>query len=383
VQKQNGSTTKQKIAFYAGALLQECEVLYTNPNWPNPKDLLVGTCTNRYYLAGRRVDEARDIRDSKWNSTRKFPFGEDALTSGSYTEEDHFASYRGAGDSVAIDYARHRSYAPTLGTFTSPDPYEASGGLESPASWNRFAYVEGDPIGLNDPNGLEACKTPNLTNMSCGTNPSTPSQFQADKRGPASSSPYEVWTNICFMSFCTYVRINGSSTLGRQSTGELALGESNYKIWMTIQLELSRLAQTSVKTDDDKKREEELFKSLKAVLKGGGFSVGQDATLGDVTRCSSFVDPNIGSGGTVPAFALIDTQMRIVDVALTTLRLLAPTDGSGGTDTFRAFRDEVQRILGGGLNTGTRSALGESDLSSLRAKSVSALQDSFAACLAK
>jgi RHS repeat-associated protein len=103
------------------------------------------------------VDEARDIRDSKWNSTRKFPFGEDALTSGSYTEEDHFASYRGAGDGVAIDYARHRSYAPTLGTFTSPDPYEASGALQDSGSWNRMAYVGGDPIGFNDPKGLLRC----------------------------------------------------------------------------------------------------------------------------------------------------------------------------------------------------------------------------------
>jgi hypothetical protein len=131
VQKQNGSTTTQKIAFYAGALLQECEVLYTDPNWPYPKGLLLGTCTNRYYLAGRRVDDAQAIRDSKWNSTRKFPFGEDALTSGSYTEEDHFASYRGAGDGVAIDYARHRSYAPTLGTFTSPD-HAFRGSVEEP-----------------------------------------------------------------------------------------------------------------------------------------------------------------------------------------------------------------------------------------------------------
>jgi hypothetical protein len=101
--------------------------------------------THLHYLAGQPVDEARYIRDSKWNSTRKFPFGEDALTSASYTEEDHFASYRGAGDGVAIDYARHRSYAPTLGTFTSPDPYEGSAtGLGS----TSFTY---------DPRNLESC----------------------------------------------------------------------------------------------------------------------------------------------------------------------------------------------------------------------------------
>lgn len=38
----------------------------------------------------------------------------------------------------------------------TPDLYVASGGPEEPASWNRYAYVEGDPVNYWDPGGL--CK---------------------------------------------------------------------------------------------------------------------------------------------------------------------------------------------------------------------------------
>jgi hypothetical protein len=34
------------------------------------------------------------------------------------------------------------------------DPYQASGGPGDPASWNRYAYAQGDPVGAFDPQGL-------------------------------------------------------------------------------------------------------------------------------------------------------------------------------------------------------------------------------------
>jgi len=36
----------------------------------------------------------------------------------------------------------------------SADPYLASGGPADPGSWNRYAYVENDPVNFNDPRGL-------------------------------------------------------------------------------------------------------------------------------------------------------------------------------------------------------------------------------------
>jgi RHS repeat-associated protein len=57
--------------------------------------------------------------------------------------------------------ADQRFYASTYGRFNSPDPYQASptGATDpkAPQSWNRFAYVVGDPINNYDPRGLVPC----------------------------------------------------------------------------------------------------------------------------------------------------------------------------------------------------------------------------------
>ncbi len=41
-----------------------------------------------------------------------------------------------------------------MGRFTSPDPSATSAKLSDPGSWNRYAYVGGDPISRMDPSGL-------------------------------------------------------------------------------------------------------------------------------------------------------------------------------------------------------------------------------------
>ncbi len=53
-----------------------------------------------------------------------------------------------------LDYAVNRCYSSGLGRFTSADPYVASGGPGDPGSWNRYAFVSGDPMNLYDPEGL-------------------------------------------------------------------------------------------------------------------------------------------------------------------------------------------------------------------------------------
>jgi len=40
------------------------------------------------------------------------------------------------------------------GRFNSPDPSRASGGPGDPGSWNRYSYVQGDPVNFHDPSGL-------------------------------------------------------------------------------------------------------------------------------------------------------------------------------------------------------------------------------------
>jgi len=78
------------------------------------------------------------------------PFGEDFAESG--TQEKHrFTTYdRDSG--TGLDYALNRTYAPVTSRFSRVDPEAAR--PSSPQSWNRYAYVAGDPVNSGDPTGL-------------------------------------------------------------------------------------------------------------------------------------------------------------------------------------------------------------------------------------
>ena len=71
------------------------------------------------------------------------PYGEDIAAPPVANDRTKFATYH--RDETGLDYADQRYYSPGTGRFLSSDPYLASGGAGSPGSWNRFAYVEGDP----------------------------------------------------------------------------------------------------------------------------------------------------------------------------------------------------------------------------------------------
>jgi RHS repeat-associated protein len=79
------------------------------------------------------------------------PFGEEFAESGTQ-EKHHFTSYD--LDESATDYGINRQYSPSVGRFQQADPYQASGYLVNPQSWNRYSYVENDPIHNIDPRGL-------------------------------------------------------------------------------------------------------------------------------------------------------------------------------------------------------------------------------------
>jgi len=48
-----------------------------------------------------------------------------------------------------------RRYAGKWHRFVQPDPYDASYDLTNPQSFNRYAYVENDPVNFVDPLGLD------------------------------------------------------------------------------------------------------------------------------------------------------------------------------------------------------------------------------------
>jgi RHS repeat-associated protein len=75
------------------------------------------------------------------------------------------------------DYANARYYSANSGSFWSQD----SGGMktatsENPTTWNRYAYVAGDPVNAIDPKGTDLVYvsggaqdcTDNFTETACG-----------------------------------------------------------------------------------------------------------------------------------------------------------------------------------------------------------------------
>ncbi|MBI1897281.1 MAG: RHS repeat-associated core domain-containing protein, partial [Acidobacteria bacterium] len=69
-------------------------------------------------------------------------------------DRDKFATYYRDGV-TNLDYADQRYYSSQYGRFLTPDPYVASGGAADPGSWNRYAYVGGDPVNWIDRRGLD------------------------------------------------------------------------------------------------------------------------------------------------------------------------------------------------------------------------------------
>jgi len=96
-----------------------------------------------------------DRLQSKGNGSNYYPYGE-SKTSTAGDDREGFATYT-RDEKSGLDYADQRWYASGVGRFSSPDPYQASAGPSDPASWNRFTYVRGEPIGRYDPTGLADC----------------------------------------------------------------------------------------------------------------------------------------------------------------------------------------------------------------------------------
>jgi RHS repeat-associated protein len=90
-----------------------------------------------------------DVNGNDVGEQGTFPFGE-VWYNNNTTSNWVFTSYERDAES-GNDYALARSYSNNQGRFLAPDPLEGS--VDDPQSWNRYAYVENDPINLDDPSG--------------------------------------------------------------------------------------------------------------------------------------------------------------------------------------------------------------------------------------
>jgi RHS repeat-associated protein len=149
----NGNTVTYYLYGLGGERLMEFQETCTS-----------GACTSYtetqrwIYFAGRKMfsktgTTLKAITPNRLASEAKhFPYGETDGTPPSDTK-DYFATYR--RDGTGLDYAWNRYYSPTMGRFTTADPYGGSVRLSNPGTWNRYAYANSNPVLNRDPSGLD------------------------------------------------------------------------------------------------------------------------------------------------------------------------------------------------------------------------------------
>jgi RHS repeat-associated protein len=142
-QHQMRFTEKKTLVWFGGKLLREGQ-------WNVVQD---------------RLGSVRVRRLAEWPWTEEtadyYPYGGEKPSTTTQGREK-FATY--LRDETGLDYADQRYHWPDSGRFLTPDPYLASGGAGEPGSWNRYAYVGGDPVNYFDPSG-EIALSADLNNI--------------------------------------------------------------------------------------------------------------------------------------------------------------------------------------------------------------------------
>ncbi len=148
VYKKRGDDATEEVSFYLGnKKLGAYQV--NDDGYPQ---FQFTTLSTQLWFGGKKLA----VRDRLGSKGVYYPFGEERGSA--VQNDDSFATYY-RDKTTALDYADQRYYSALTGRFVTPDPYQASGGVAEPGSWNRYAYVEGDPVNFGDPRGLlrEAC----------------------------------------------------------------------------------------------------------------------------------------------------------------------------------------------------------------------------------
>jgi len=92
-----------------------------------------------------QVDEFADVVASQMYD----PYGQPFDIMGTFVGDFGYAGEQ--IDSNGLSYNRARTYNPSLGAFTSLDPFEGVNSV--PMSLNGYSYVHNNPVNLTDPNG--------------------------------------------------------------------------------------------------------------------------------------------------------------------------------------------------------------------------------------
>ena len=133
-----------------------------------PFTFTVAQTGTNYYFGRRLIKNADDLYvglDRLGSVGRFYPYGQEN-PSASWEGREKFTGYFRDAETL-LDYANQRYYLQAQGRFATPDQYMASGGPADPGSWNRYAYVGGDPINYWDPNGQIMAAPGDLGPVAC------------------------------------------------------------------------------------------------------------------------------------------------------------------------------------------------------------------------
>jgi RHS repeat-associated protein len=82
------------------------------------------------------------------------PFGEQVICSPDNASNHYRFTGKERDSESGLDSYGRRYYGSSMGRFVTPDPLLNSGQPWNPQSWNRYAYVENNPLRYTDPTGL-------------------------------------------------------------------------------------------------------------------------------------------------------------------------------------------------------------------------------------
>jgi RHS repeat-associated protein len=97
-----------------------------------------------------------DFNGSIDSSYTSLPFGDGwNMPQGEMYDSQQFAGMD--SDTASIEHTDFREYSAMSGRWMSPDPFGGSYDFSNPQSFNRYAYVQNNPISATDPSGLMMC----------------------------------------------------------------------------------------------------------------------------------------------------------------------------------------------------------------------------------
>ena len=175
--------TTDEVTFWGvtGQKLATYQIQVVTGNGSTAPALWMNQTGTNYYFGSKLIKNAGGyvVADRLGSIGKFYPWGQEKPSATTNGTEKFTGYFRDA--ETGLDYADHRYHSPGTGRFMTPDPYmaTASGAADptNPGSWNRYAYVNGDPINYFDPTGTIAyC----VTGDGCTAPPDTDPCFGAD-----------------------------------------------------------------------------------------------------------------------------------------------------------------------------------------------------------